>query len=581
MIVRRCLGCMKEIGDEERCPYCGFSKNDKVALNLLQPKTVLHQRYVIGKCMWQDGEGITYIAFDATISTPVTIREYMPSTLVQRVNEVLEVNEGCEAQYKALMSDFLDLYQQLTMLSVLPNVLHVYEVFEQNNTVYAVCEHVEALSFNQYLKDNAGDLTWDQASVLFKPMLESLAVIHSKGLIHRGISPDTLLVMKNNKMKLTGFSICSLRVASSEIKSGLFDGYAAPEQYNKMSPHGEWTDVYGICAVLYKALTGTMPPVATTRAVNDNLVKPSVLNTSVPEWASNVIMSGLNYQYASRTQGIRLLYDRLYQVRSFDANTVIMSSSEIKAAAAAYDRDPQQDDREGSGKHGKKSKKGKNKEEESRMSLWLKVVLISLPVVIVVSLFLYATMIGFGGKEKNNANQSSMDSLESSDLLSESSSAKAQSSETSSKESSSAAGKQYVVDEFVGKTYEDIAGSTDYNKIYKINPPTYEYDDTVPNGVIMEQSLKAGDMVTQGQKIIFKVSRGPQSVTLPSTSGKTAEEYRDDLLKYDITATIVSEPSDTVQKGYIIMISPGEGSSIDRENKQSVTIYASKGSVNE
>ena len=173
-------------------------------------------------------------------------------------------------------------------------------------------EHIDGVTLRQYLNENAGEIDWEEASKLFYPIFNTLAAVHSSNLIHRGISPENIIINHKGEIKLTGFSISPLRAYNTELSPQLFGGYAAPEQYSTNSWHGTWTDVYALSAVIYKALTGTMPPEATTRSVNDNLVAPHILNPSIPKHVSRAIMAGLLLSSEQRTQTVTELKNNLY-----------------------------------------------------------------------------------------------------------------------------------------------------------------------------------------------------------------------------------------------------------------------------
>ena len=102
-----------------------------------------------------------------------------------------------------------------------------------------------------------------------------------------------------------------MRTANTELKTELFPGYAAPEQYSASGRQGTWTDVYGICAVLYRILTGCMPTEAPSRLDNDNLCAPHELSGSIPVHVSRAIMDGLALNSDERTQTITELVTRL------------------------------------------------------------------------------------------------------------------------------------------------------------------------------------------------------------------------------------------------------------------------------
>ncbi len=573
MSIRRCLGCMREIdADAERCPYCGFSKNDLVPLNVLPLKTVLNNRYIIGKSLKIDGEGITYIAFDGKSSCAVAVREYMPQQLAQRDFDVITPKPGCEAKYKALLSDFWELYTHLSDLKVLGNIRKVQEVFRENNTAYAVCEYFTYETLNQYIIDNIGQLDWEETETLFKPLLESISVIHQNGIIHRGISPETIVVMPDKTLKLTGFSICSARTAHSEIPAELFEGYAAPEQYQKMNPHGEWTDVYGICAVLYKVLTGTMPPVASGRGMNDNLVPVSQLNDSVPEKISKAIMEGMAYDYQERIPSVQLLMNKLFRSHFDTATNVIMSFSSQNEENEDYEEDEEvmleeeDSDTSHQKKRSKKKNAGKDSSKKGKKSLpiWCWVLIICIPIVIGVAVLLYGLMIGFGDRNHRTVEESSVSSQE------ESSMEESSESSESSEESSTA----HEMDNFIGQSYDSVVANTQYQTLYQFRDPVYEYNEDYPAGTIFAQSIDAGEEVDLGVSVTLSVSRGSQYVEIPSWQGYLATDYAQMLIDdYNIPAEIQTEETSDVLEGYVCRVEPDAGERYDYASGDRVIVY--------
>ena len=125
-------------------------------------------------------------------------------------------------------------------------------------------------------------------------------------IVHGGLSPETLLVY-NNQFKITGFSTKYLRIKQKIIPYEIYDGYAAPEQYD-IHALGPYSDVYGTAAVMYKSLTGTMPVASNTRSSNDNLIPPEILNPNIPKNVSFAIMSALNLSPKIRTQTMEDFY---------------------------------------------------------------------------------------------------------------------------------------------------------------------------------------------------------------------------------------------------------------------------------
>ena len=113
--------------------------------------------------------------------------------------------------------------------------------------------------------------------------MSSVRELHENGIIHRGLSPETMLVGKDGKMRLIGFCTADARTAHSSLTAQLFPGFAAIEQYGSVGKQGTWTDVYGFAAVLYRTLVGSPPPEATYRLENDDLSIPNKVAEELPE----------------------------------------------------------------------------------------------------------------------------------------------------------------------------------------------------------------------------------------------------------------------------------------------------------
>ncbi len=542
---QRCISCMKEIGNNNVCPYCGYIEGSPSLSAYLQPKTVLDQRYIVGKLLSYNGEGATYIAFDTVIEAAVEIREYMPDTLCDRTSggNGIVVKQGCEAQYKALMSDFADLMRQLSKMRTLTTVVQVYEIFEQNNTVYAVFEHIDGVTLRQYLNENAGEIDWEEASKLFYPIFNTLAAVHSSNLIHRGISPENIIINHKGEIKLTGFSISPLRAYNTELSPQLFGGYAAPEQYSTNSWHGTWTDVYALSAVIYKALTGTMPPEATTRSVNDNLVAPHILNPSIPKHVSRAIMAGLLLSSEQRTQTVTELKNNLYNP---EAVPVVITPAKTEKTESAP-------------------------EEPAKKKLppWAVALIITSSVLVVALVILFVLVLpGSGGNTTSSKNTSS----ETSSVVAESSASSAVVSDDN---------KNFAVPNFINKSWESIGNNDSYTSLFEFQVE-YAWSDLAP-GYVISQDPQPDTAAEVKSKVKLVVSKGSQYIKVPAHNNMSQEDYEAELRRNgiksgvtdDVSYVIVEEENPAVTPGYVIRTSHDDGS-LDRDKKEVLTVYVSK-----
>ena len=236
----------------------------------------------------------------------------MPDTLCSRRKGETDitVDPSAAALYKTYLSEFIDLNRTLMKLRGMSHVQTVLDVFCENNTAYVAFEYINGISLKTYLANSSGVITWEQAKELFSPFFTTLSLIHSAGIIHRGISPSTIFVTDKLELKLTGFAICAARTTGTEIPCEMFAGFAAPEQYTN-EINGTWTDVYGISAVLYRCLTGCIPTEAIARN-GTSLMEPMMINRNIPANISSVIMAGLNISPEDRVRTITEFVDRLF-----------------------------------------------------------------------------------------------------------------------------------------------------------------------------------------------------------------------------------------------------------------------------
>ena len=248
---------MREIGEEKQCPHCGYHADSVQIPPYLPVRTVISNRYLVGKMLEYNGEGATYIGWDLSEKKAVKIREFIPDSFTTRTssNLNLQVMLGSEGVYAELRQSFEELWTKLARLKGLSALISVTDVVEDYGTSYAIYEHFEGISLRDFLlRSKTGYISWEKARQLLMPILSTLGTLHSSGIIHRGISPSTLIISRDGKIKITGFCIGSARSARSDLNSQLFDGYAAIEQYGFDGSQGTWTDIYSSGSSVRKSL---------------------------------------------------------------------------------------------------------------------------------------------------------------------------------------------------------------------------------------------------------------------------------------------------------------------------------------
>lgn len=304
-----CPGCMNEIGDAENCPYCGFDTKSEQIAPFLAYGTVLAGKYVVGDILEQNSEGVTYLGLDTITNNCVRIREFLPENFCTRDAGVTNPSVAQEnsADFKEMRTMFLDMWHRIMKLKTIDSMITVLDVFEANDTAYAVAEADGIQTLSEYLAENNGTLDWNVIKEKLFPVLDAVEALHRQGLVHGAISPDTLFFCGNGQFKLWGFGISEIRQTEGKLGADIRPGYAAIEQYGRSSVLSEATDVYGFIAVLYKCVTGSMPIDAEIRMTEDTLEIPAVYARELPDYVLAAFIGALQVLPEDRTGSIELL----------------------------------------------------------------------------------------------------------------------------------------------------------------------------------------------------------------------------------------------------------------------------------
>ena len=307
-MAKYCYHCMRQMKNDAAsfCPYCGKKNDVETPNHHIKPGTILYDKFLIGMAIGEGGFGITYIGRDLNLDIKVAIKEYYPSGYVNRNNS--DSNDVTAATSKT-KKDFFDsgrkkFLQEARILAKFcgePGIVDVRDFFEANNTVYIAMEYLDGKDLKQYLKE-VGKLSPAQTLQLMQPVMQTLTKVHANGVIHRDISPDNLRLTKNG-IKLMDFG--AARDISYQSHSVILKvGYAPEEQYRSRGEQGPWTDVYALCATMYKCITGITPDESIERTVSDELKTPSSLGIEIDPVFENALMKGLSVFQKDRYQSV-------------------------------------------------------------------------------------------------------------------------------------------------------------------------------------------------------------------------------------------------------------------------------------
>ena len=308
-----CQHCMKNQERKGRfCVYCGKDLTAQNAPHQLPVGTRLQDRYVVGAAIGQGGFGITYVGMDMRIHKKIAIKEYFPKGLVDRRggDTNISVTAGTEKVYfEKEKQRFLQEAEILAKFSGERNIVGISDNFEEHNTVYIVMDFIEGRRLDEYLTQQ-GTLTFEKLFTLFSRLMQSLSRVHSTGLIHRDISPQNIMVLPDETLILLDFGAAREYGESKETSLSVIlkHGYSPSEQYMSHGRQGPWTDVYALCATMYRMLTTVMPPTAIERMASDTLKKPSELGASISPAEEEVLLHGLALDIENRIQSMEELH---------------------------------------------------------------------------------------------------------------------------------------------------------------------------------------------------------------------------------------------------------------------------------
>ena len=296
---------------------CGFDeKKNREDFPLALPAgSILYGRYTIGKVLGQGGFGITYLAQDYQTKKLYAIKEFYPDGMATRVGGTTVTpfsgEKGENFAYGKL--SFLDEAKTMAEFCDHPNIVDILMYFEENNTAYFVMEYLNGSSFLDYIKSQGGRITFEEAIAIMDPVLDALSTIHAKGIIHRDVTPDNIIITNDGTVKLLDFGAArhSLGNVSRSLDVILKHGFAPKEQYSRRGRQGSYTDVYSASATLYYAITGHKPDDAIERVDEDNLPYPSSLGAKITPAQEDALLKGMEVRAENRYQTAAELHSAL------------------------------------------------------------------------------------------------------------------------------------------------------------------------------------------------------------------------------------------------------------------------------
>ena len=317
-----CINCMKEKASHgTKCEYCGFDLTTAVIpAHHLKPFSILAGKYLVGRAIGEGGFGITYIGMDLNLEMRVAIKEYYPNgSAVRDINgegaTVQSQSRESRALYENGREKFINEAKTLAKCVDFPEIVTVKDFFKENNTAYIVMEYIDGKTLRTYLNEKGSRISVNETINMMKPLICSLGKVHKMNLIHRDISPDNIMICKDGSIKILDFGGARDFVANGDKSLSVMmkPGYTPEEQYRTGKEQGPWTDVYALCATMYRCITGQIPQAAWERVSKDNLKPITELQPNCSGEVAYVIQKGLSVYKKDRWQSMEELYDRLYK----------------------------------------------------------------------------------------------------------------------------------------------------------------------------------------------------------------------------------------------------------------------------
>ena len=531
-----CMGCMQEIGNKRFCPSCGFDNAEKQQAPFLPYGTVLLDRYLIGAGIDTNGESTRYLCYDRQTGEVMICCEFLPIGLFNRSEgeTAIRINYENRVEFKRLRDEFITYYKTLAELRELSALLNIHNIFEENNTVYVIEENEDLIPFEEYVKRSGGLLEWDIARPLFMPVISALEALHKRGVGHYAISPKNLYITSSGKLMITAVATENERKRGTPLKSQLFSGAAAPEQYEENFPLDDITDIYGFCATMFYALTGHLPKSAPERLKDSRLLMSTNTVKRLPPHVVSALANGLQVERENRITD----FDELRSQLSV-AHTAKAIQDEISRTASMTI-----------------SRADVPAKERNGMSKVSVIIISAAATVLVLGIIgvlwvMQNPLQGFFGG-------SPVETVE----------------PTASTEWTGP-----VVENYVGKNYDEVVKNiASQPEITLLRAYSDEYSDEYKEGLIMAQTPAAGTKIDQEGTIMISVtvSKGSQMRELPKIEGQTLDQAASAIAAQGLLASAEYEYNDKFAEGRVVGYkNKNVGDSV--EYGTNVTIIVSKG----
>ncbi|MBQ6829990.1 MAG: PASTA domain-containing protein [Clostridia bacterium] len=517
-----CMGCMSPLEEgDAKCPRCGYPVSGVNPPQYMRVRTVVGNRYLVGRVLEVSGDSAVYMGLDQLDNTPVTVREFFPTTLCDRNDKgTLTVKDGCAVRFEGYKRDFLACARAVARLRDVLAVVPCFDILEEHGTAYSISEYCEGMSLERYVRKN-GPLSYEQARQLFLPLISAMSTIHLSGVLHLGISPKNVLMDEAGELRIKNFCIPETHTVNTACEPVLVHGYAAPEQYEEGAVCTATADVYALAATLFFALTGKTPPESTARTKkNEGLMMPAEVADSLPSHVKESLYRAMRISPNHRTQTAQQLWDEL---------------TATSAVAALLDNETEEEE------------DAPRKKSGGRGFVWLIFAGVLVVLALIAGGVLYSLgFISLGTEQTTTTTRPdlTMPPTTTTTIV--------------TKQTGTAT---VVVEELFGRDFYTLKGEELEGKL-TLSLIGYQFSDQ-PAGTILSQTPSAGTSVDRGAVIEVIISAGPKEKTMPDMAGWSEEHARLYLqaLGYEVGESLLLQVSD-YEAGIVEKTTPAAGEPI-------------------
>lgn len=595
-----CMNCMSDTEGKSPCPHCGFSEDEPQQEDALPYRTVLQERYMIGRVKFANSEGFTYIGFDMQQLCPIQIREFFPRKICARMPESTDIAviAGNELEFDDYLNDFVNYQESIAKFMDQPAMITVLDIFEENYTAYVISPWEESITLRYFVQKSGGSLSWNAAWKLFMPVISAVSAMYASGVGHYGISPDTLFIMQDGSMQLGNFDSAFMRKAGGNLEPDMVAGCAAVEQYNPDGKLEECTDVYGMAASLFFALTGVLPKAALERRKDPRLLLSASTIKSIPPYVITALANALQIEPQNRTSTFERFRAELSAAPTPTAS--LEETQSLRRIPVSQNEDVGSEEDEPQDGHNRSIPK----------FVWIILACVAVLVCLIVGIVLYraahpnsansldsvsesslvsnASRVGVEGTasaaaktgsgtavQQESGKQSGNSSSASAASGSTSNNSQEDASTASSASSQTSDSSQISVPNLIGKRYSSLENTSDYQVVQTGK----EFSDSIQEGYIISQTPAAGSgKMVKGAAISVTVSQGKALRTLPDIRGKSYQDAKAAVAAAGfIPDGKQKQYSDSVADGTVIGYGDGLTAGSKLNYQYSVTIIVSAG----